>query len=176
MNVWNSGADGVFIFNNSGLKKEDLIACIHEPLDNVLEYAGYDKDYFVSTRGPGAVAGSCYPHNEFINIPVLNPHNPIKIEPENCKYTFIQLGDEGDYFSEKSFTLMLFVKDEITPDNITVYFNGGLLQEGLYNHGAIAYRIDEKLIKSGTNIIFIHNKSKNEIILTDTMIKVRTNK
>lgn len=170
MNVWKSGADGVYIFNNSGLKRDDLIACIHEPLDDPTLYADYDKDYFVSIRGVGAVAGSCYPHNKFINIPVLNPANPLTIPPEGKEYTFIEMGNEGLGKIPKTYRLKLFLNVNTVAD-IEVFFNGGRLPQSEVEENA--YDIDDKLIKAGTNTVFIYNPSKEKLTVKDVMVQVR---
>ena len=172
MNILNSGADGVFIFNNSGLKRDDLIASICEPLHDAALYADYEKDYFVSIRGVGAVAGSCYPHNKFINIPVLNPKHPIVIKADDNDYTFIEMGNEATGCRPKTYQLKLFFKESKTQD-MNVFFNGELLPNVNLDQSIAIYGIDSKLIKAGTNIIFIHNPSSKDLTLQDAMVQVR---
>lgn len=172
MNILNSGADGVFIFNNSGLNRDNLISCIHEPLNNPTLYADYDKDYFVSIRGVGAVAGSCFPHNKYINIPVLNPHHPIVIKADNKDYTFMEMGNDALGCQPKTYTLKLFFKESF-PKEVNVFFNGECFSLDNTEGNTATFKIDEKLIKAGTNIIFMHNPSREDVTLLDALVQVR---
>ncbi|MGI6561710.1 MAG: hypothetical protein ACOX3Q_03985 [Clostridia bacterium] len=111
MHVWDSGCNGVFMFNNSGLK---------DPYHNVvpnnwflddagdfrkaLEVTARGKDfvntlskrYFTSFRGSGRVAGGSLPHARYINIPVLNRKEPIETYKGPANSIPIRISDDLD--------------------------------------------------------------------------------
>jgi len=108
MNVWDAGCDGVFMFNNAGLRdmksnieqnwfsknagsyQEGLAATVKgKEFVNTLS-----KTYFVSFRGVGSVAGGALPHNDHIHIPTLNHYAPVLIGKDRRCNVAIRISDD----------------------------------------------------------------------------------
>jgi hypothetical protein len=139
MNVWNSDCDGIFMFNNSGLRdmkqnieqnwsridagtyQEGLAATVKgKDFVNTLS-----KTYFVSFRGVGAVAGDALPHLDYINIPTLNHFAPISILKETEKDVVMLISDDINAAVSKGMipkaTVSIHILDE--PDSVDVSLN-----------------------------------------------------
>ena len=108
MNVWASDCDGVFMFNNSGLRdmrvsvEQNWFAkdagSYQEGLAATVKGREYvntlSKTYFASFRGIGGVAGGALPHESYINISTLNHHAPIRISANQSAKVAVQMNDD----------------------------------------------------------------------------------
>ena len=108
MNVWQSGCDGVFLFNNSGLRDMKVnieqnwftkeTATFQEGLKATVRRKEFvntlSKTYFASVRGIGAVAGRALPHDRYIKIPTLNHDAPIEAEKNGRAEVPLTISDD----------------------------------------------------------------------------------
>jgi hypothetical protein len=140
MQVWDSACDGVFMFNNSGLRdisrnieqnwfaedagtNRDGLEATVKGRDHV---ASLPKRYFASVLGVGAVAGGALPHESYIDIPTLNHHAPLRIDAGRSIEVPVRIGDDFGTGTARSTqpaaTANIFVFGE--PDSIVVSIDG----------------------------------------------------
>lgn len=144
MNVWDADCDGVFMFNNAGLKdmkdmklsidvnwsgknagtyQEGLAATVKgKEFVNTLS-----KTYFVSFRGIGVISGLSY--NDYINIPTLNHYAPILIGKDQRVDVELRISDDikaaADQGKTPTVTVSIFMFGD--PNSVSVTINGGAL-------------------------------------------------
>jgi len=91
-NVWDTGADGVYIFNYSDLftarnelyakgyrKKFVSRSDMLKRMGSEETLKGLDKTYFASVRGHASAAGHNFPYDRFLNVSTLNPVDPLPL-------------------------------------------------------------------------------------------------
>ncbi len=143
MNVWEAGCDGVFMFNNSGLRDmrvnieqnwfardagsfQEALASTVKGRDHV---HGMSKTYFVSVRGVGNVAGGALPHRDYINIPTLNHHAPLVLRQNRLAEISIRIADDLAFAvahgRKPTATASIFMIG--TPASVSVVMNGTAL-------------------------------------------------
>lgn len=140
MNAWDAGCDGIFMFNNSGLRdmKRNIeqnwfrkdAGTQHDGVKAAL--AGPEsvntmsKTYFVSFRGSGNVAGGAFPHADHINIPTLNYRNPICLAAGETVELPLRVSDDVALAKAKGLTpkatLNAFILGD--PKDVAISFNG----------------------------------------------------
>ncbi len=170
-NVWNAGADGVYIFN---LFDSDRM--IWRELGEPDKLKSKDKVCFASCRGIGQVAGGAYPHEHFIRISTINPEAPIHIKPDEKKAIKIEIGEKPEEFKqENTLEVKLFVK--IVPDfedmgNLTISFNGNELH-GEGKDKNVEFILDKDYMREGTNTVEVCYRGKrNNIQIADVMVSI----
>jgi len=144
MNVWDAGCDGVFMFNNSGLRDMNLsveqnwfgknAGTYQEGLAATVKGREHvntlSKTYFVSFRGVGAVAGGALPHNEYINLPTLNHHAPMPIKKDIPADVPMRMSDDVPAASAggktPTATVSIFMFGD--PDLVALTINGNPLE------------------------------------------------
>lgn len=129
LNVWDSGSDGICIFNNSGLR--DIGANVasgwfaedsgnyQEALSTVARgrehLGGRGKRHFASFRGVGRAPGGALPHEEFLRTCTLNHHAPLRIASGGSLEIPIRLPED---FSEAS------KRERKTTVTVNIYVRG----------------------------------------------------
>ena len=195
MNVWDAGCDGVFMFNNSGLRdmklnieqnwssrtagtyQEGLAATVKgKEFVNTLS-----KTYFANFRGVGVVAGGSLPHNDYINIPMLDHYAPIVIGKDKRTDVAIRISDTIKAAAEQgktpSVTVSIFMFGD--PDSVRVAINGSALdvKAAVNQHADLEQDETEYvlsadilvgLIKTGSNVFSFD--ADREITLLDMWV------
>jgi hypothetical protein len=116
--VWNSGADGVYMFNFF-----DPHSQLWNELGDSTALKDLDKNYFASVLGVGDKAG--LNHATYNNIPTLNPDTPIDITATQTKETYFEFGN--DPASTGNVRLRLQFKTVPDTNRISVHLGGALL-------------------------------------------------
>jgi hypothetical protein len=179
MNVWDAGCDGVFMFNNAGLRDMKLnieqnwfskdAGTYQEGLAATVKGREFvntlSKTYFVSFRGGGEVAGGAFPHNDYVNIPTLNHHAPISIGKDKRVDVEIRISDDikaaSDQGKTPTVTVSIFMFGD--PNSVSVTINASALDvKALVNQHADLERDETEyvlnadipvgLIKAGRNV------------------------
>jgi hypothetical protein len=143
MNVWDAGCDGVFMFNNSGLRDMGLnieqnwfgkdAGNYHEALIATVKGKAHvntlGKTYFVSVRGVGEDAGRALPHHDFVRIPTLNHGAPVLICNGKRVDVPIRISDDLNAVSDQgkmpTATVSIIILGD--PDVLTVTMNKNAL-------------------------------------------------
>jgi len=171
MNVWASGADGVYLFNffdpESPLWRE-----LGDP--SVLQKL--DRTYFASIRGTGSMP---VPHQKFIQAPILNPANPVSIAPDKPARIDFPIGEtlpggeanhpassEGGHparlgtdhparlpNASTRITLRLQFKTPPDPKELRALLNGKALSPGRLRDNWLEFVLKETPLRQGTNTL-----------------------
>ncbi|NLY97427.1 MAG: family 10 glycosylhydrolase, partial [Clostridiaceae bacterium] len=171
MNAFSQGADGVFLFNYTGKDVKGYVDAgftLPGEISEESRLEKLDKDYFISIRGMGKAAGGNYPYDEFLNVPVLNPANPLEADEQKAVSLYIYVGDS---VKEKGGKAYLCIRKKDKAEGEKAYVNGFLTapgyEEGLYT----VHEIDPSYLIKGKNLITIKAPSKMAIL--DMKISVR---
>ncbi len=168
MNAWNSGADGVYVFNLF-----DPLRKIWREMGEPGELAGKDKAYFASNRGTGRVAGGAYPHAHFMNIPRLNPGAPVTVRPGERKTVKLEIGEIIPGCRQVQPQIRLDVR--VAPgmgraEDVTVSFNGRRLKG---KEGSLQFPLEPGFVRRGYNTVeIIHGGQGADMLLSDVMARV----
>lgn len=176
LNALRAGADGILLFNFS---KRDTwnfgpehVAAYHD-----IGYAdalnGQDKLYFASVRGVGAVAGGALPHEGYINVPVLNPGAPAKLEAGKVCAITVQMGDKmpdcADEAAKPQVTLGLRTNC-VCPTEVD--FNGHCLAFARKNGIWYEYGVPKSAVICGENTVRIVQTTQETAALEDLCVSV----
>ena len=181
MNVWSSGADGIFLFNYNprdllsyGSSNTNFLNEAHDP--EILK--GLEKFYFASVRGEGRIAGGGFPHQEYMNIPDLNPENPINISPGEEITIPLKIGDDVKWGVKDNILpdIKLFLRFGNIPDekSIVVKFNRNILSNPSKDGDKIIFGVKDDYVAKGTNMFTIQTTTKKDevAILTDLYVEI----
>jgi hypothetical protein len=188
MHVWDSGCNGVFMFNNSGLK---------DPYHNVvpnnwflddagdfrkaLEVTARGKDfvntlskrYFTSFRGSGRVAGGSLPHARYINIPVLNRKEPIETYKGPANSIPIRISDDLDENRKNRIvpkaTFFMTISEQ--PNDLQIRCNGGSCP-----HNGLPHFHHYLCQRSCYHLLLTGNRKKNSAVLRFQLFLCRCNR
>ena len=150
MKVWNSGADGVYMFNffdpHSPLWRE-----LGDP--EILK--GLDKVYFVTVRGIGNAGFFLAGGERYFRIPILAPQRPLKLEMSRPQVIELPVGDDVLWGKDRGIlpelNLRLQVGDLKDAEDISVELNGELLSGGILSGGWLDYTLKPDLVRKGVN-------------------------
>ena len=171
MNVWNSGADGVYIFNHF-----NPLSPVWRELGDPAQLQNMDKDYFASVRGVAGVAGSALPHSAFIKIATLNPASPIPLADGREAEVKFPIGDKvraGDDAAGTTLTLRLRLKDLQRPEAAAVKMNGNSVPNGSLAKDWVEFKLDPKWVRQGANEVTVTPALQDKGSLTDLHLTVR---
>ncbi|MBP7937865.1 MAG: family 10 glycosylhydrolase [Phycisphaerae bacterium] len=146
LNVWSSGADGVYVFNlfdpNNPLWRE---------LGDPAGLRMLDRHYFASIRGMGAVP---IPHQKFIRIPTLNPASPITVKPEKPAGVEFKVGEDTSAAAEHTrIELRLRFKKPPVSQSLHVRLNGQGLSAGVADKEWLDYALPGASLRQGANTL-----------------------
>ena len=125
-NALAAGMDGIYLFN---YKSRDVKAFgpdserIFGEIGSLETLDDKNKTYYASYRGLGEIAGGGYPHEGYVNIPILNPKRPIDISYGNPYDINIVISEKAARLDE-DFTLSLRFEEAPDAKKLKVLFNG----------------------------------------------------
>ena len=168
MNVWNSGADGVYLFNFNYYMKPHEDYQLSESLWNDLgdpqALSAADKIYHVSVMGHGHPPLTNYLPSgaPLLRVPTLCPDQPVTLSAGKSHATTITLGDDLRSAVDKGWQphVKLNVKVE-QPVDLAVTLNGRELEPSAlswksavpdYRHWQ-EYDVHPKAVQQGTNAL-----------------------
>ncbi len=182
MNVWNSGADGVYLFNfhfyfpmDHSLWRELGDPEILQPLD---------KLYHVSVMGTGHFSVNRYlpEGDQFVRVPVLSPDHPVTLAVGEPQTTTLMVGDNVLWGKEQGIVpelkLALRVDNVLKPQDISVKLNGQVLSYGIlraFEYGWLEYTLDPEMVKQGANSLELSSTQDEKspaIIVEDVQLQV----
>lgn len=144
LNVWSAGADGVYMFNFF-----DPHSLLWRELGDPAKLRRLDRNYFVSVRGPGYMH---VPHRDFLNVPTLNPAEPISIEPSKAASVEFRIGEDGaDGFEGMQVTLRLQFKQPPEPPQFRAVLNGKELAGGVVREGWLEFVLQPGALHEAVN-------------------------
>ncbi len=158
MNVWNSGADGVYLFNfnyyfdpEHPLWRELGDPEILQPLD---------KLYHLSVMATGHPSVNRYlpEGDQFVRVPVLSPDHPVTLAVGEPQTTTLTVGDNVLWGKEQGIVpelkLALRVDSLLRPQDLSVKLNGQVLSYGIlraFEYGWLEYTLNPEMVKQGAN-------------------------
>ena len=147
MNVWNAGADGVYMFN---------LFDPHSPLwwelGDPETLARLDKVYFPTLRG-GADSAEFWLEGgaKLFNVPLLLPQDPLKLTPGTAESVSITVGDDPGRGMQPKVDLRLQVGNLADAEAIVAAANGMALAAGVLSGEWLEYAVEPHLVKRGEN-------------------------
>ena len=168
LNVWSSGADGVYVFNFNHDPHSPLWRDLGDP--KVLRTL--DRNYFASVRGVGSVP---VPHQKFIRVPTLNPGSPISIAPGKTGSVEFFVGEDLSQLNKQQRAMLrLQFKDSPPVHSLSVTLNDHKLKIQS-TAGWFESPVDESLVRSGNNHLSINQppETKGSLVLTDLYVSIR---
>jgi hypothetical protein len=178
MNVWRSGADGVYTFNLFWPPNHQVWRELGDP--EVLKKL--DKTYYVAYRGFRYADVYLPGGSRFIKIPTLCPERPVTLKQGEIQSTVLTVGDDvmwgvdGGILPE--LRLRLQVQKLPAPDQLTVSLNGRTLENGVLEDGWVEYQPAAELLRIGANEVTMSTTAGgNEApVVTDVQMQVRYKK
>lgn len=157
MKMWQSGADGVYLFNYLRPKQWwPWLREIGEP--DVL--ARLDKTYYATyswgsrlARGDGSPEYFLAGGGRFVDIPMLTPDDPITVEPGKTVNLDVRVGDDLDAAVKKGLqpqvACHLMAADN---QNLSVRLNGVTLEKRISHDNVwLEFPLEPKLVRPGVN-------------------------
>jgi len=156
------GCDGVLLYNyynihGTSAAAEDAKEAVRIISDPAALSAA-DKTFFASVLGRGSVSGGAPPHDEYMNIPQLNPAHPITVDGKGT--LTMRLPEKGEAQTAR---LQLWFGKKSSG---TVYLNGTKL--GVWNGETAYLTIPAALLTAGDNEITV--ESNTPVQLTDAAV------
>ncbi len=156
MNAWSAGADGIYIFNLFDPKRK-----MWNETGEPDKLAKLNKIYFTSFMGKGRVAGGAYPHEQFINIPVLNPDSPVCISPGERKVFEINVGESliNGACGGSAPAVKLFVRlhpATIMEEAVIIISLNGKELCGSANKNWVEFGLEAGLVRKGANTVEVY--------------------
>ena len=163
-----AGADGVYLYNFFN-PTSPILDQIGEPAS----LRGTTKSYFSSYLGVGQIAGTGYPHEQFITIPTLNPHHPLTVYPGLTEGV-----DIGVYEDDPGVLGKARVELRITlwaGDGAGIFVSlGGLQLEGPSAKGKdLVFSVNAPAVSFGPNRVDVRNTGEENLVISDMRIDVR---
>ncbi len=172
MNIWASGADGVYMFNFFNPRSP-----LWRELGDPKALERMNKDYFASVRGVGVAAGNSLPHQSYIHVATLNPGAPLPFAPDKPATVTFPVGDNVRWGEAQGvradLTLRLQFKALKQAADVTVTLNDNPLTGGAMTKDWLEFSLDPQQVKQGANTVTVTPASQNRGSLTDLHLTVR---
>lgn len=187
-NIWASGADGVYLFNYSGLfdlerrvesngnqRRFDSQADILNGMGSVETLSGADKTYFASVRGLASAAGGNFPYGKFLHVSTLNPAQPIRLSVDKVSRVSLFCGEDfTSVSSEPKVTLTIRLNGANASDELVAKLNGETLQPTATEGVNRIYSLKPAQLLRGPNQleVMLHGEDKPNVLWTDAYVDV----
>ena len=149
MNVWASGADGVYLFNVF-----DSRSPMCRELGDPAALETMDKVYTPGARNTSWLK-TVYNGLKLLNRQLVSPRQPVKLKPGRTSTIDLNVGQEArpdpSLDKKPQVQLRLRVKNLKRADDLTVKLNGQSLHNGVLSGKWLEYTVDPALIQKGTN-------------------------
>ncbi|MBI3987482.1 MAG: family 10 glycosylhydrolase [Lentisphaerae bacterium] len=165
MNVWHSGADGVYLFNCDNPRTP-----LWRELGDPAALEKLDKVYAVSFQG---VNGYSDPEwwlaggGKFAGLPRLSPDSPLAFTPGGKKTVTLTV---GEHVRQAELKLRLHLVKATHGAALTVTLNDRALGNGTLADDWLEFRPDPDMINKGANRIEI--ESRVELVVQDLLLWV----
>ncbi len=153
MNIWNSGADGVYTFNM--FKTRDRL---YRELGDPEALQKLDKVYRLNPVGY-SMAQQYFNVDPFLRVPVLSPRHPSPLKAGQPIEIPFPVGDDvlwGESAGIRADVKLRLQVEKLTGSrDLAVKINGAALGKSALTSGWLRYQVEPKLVKKGTNRIEI---------------------
>ncbi len=153
MNIWNSGADGVYTFNM--FKTRDRI---YRELGDPEALQKLDKVYRLNPVG-FSMAQQYFHVDPFLRVPVLSPRHPSPLKAGQPIEIPFPVGDDvlwGESEGIRADVKLRLQVEKLTGSrDLAVKINGAALGKSALTSGWLHYQVEPKLVEKGTNRIEI---------------------
>lgn len=175
MNVWASGADGVYLFNFFN-PRSPLWRQVGDPKT----MAAMDKVYCVGARGVRDInRWMANGERRFLNRPTLSPERPMALKPGRAVAVELRVG--GAVGERKAggptphVALHLRFSKLADAAELSVKLNGSVLAKGRRNGAWVEYSVQPTLVKKGANRIEVALDAQSAAgpVLQDILLWVR---
>jgi len=148
MNVWDSGADGVYMFNAFNPRSP-----LWRELGDPKTLAPLDKVYVVGARGVAGISRWMENGEErFLNRPKLSPERPVKLQPGKTETVDVRVGEDLAVGKDRlNVTAQVRVHALADAAGLSVKLNGKPLTGGKLSKGWVEYVVDPAQVKRGVN-------------------------
>ena len=155
MQAWQSGADGLYLFNYSLGPWLPLFQELGDPAS----LAKLDKIYATLPHGIGLLAWLCKNAVPLVSVPRLAPDDPMHLEPGGVReIAYFPVGDDvlwgRDEGIEPHVTLRIQVGYVADAGQLRVTMNDRILTAGVVHmmtRDWVEYRVDPSLVRRGNN-------------------------
>lgn len=175
-NIWQAGADGVYLFNIPDGSFKPTNPLWREMGDPKI-LARLDKDYF--PHGYWRVLSGSDIKNQirFIEVPLPPfPERPITIVPGKECEVVVEIGDDlrTQAAFEPEVTLSVLIDHATQPAVATVGLNGTKLSNGLVEMSWLRFPVSADRLRLGSNIVkvFNHHGADQELVLKDVHLAI----
>ena len=174
MNVWNSGADGVYMFNLS-----DSRSPLYREIGDTKTLEFTDKVYTTVARDTGWLEYSLAGGLKFMNRQIVSPRHPVKLTAGKTSTIELRVGQDLQAGQTEKKTpdvqLHLRVKNLASADDLSVKLNGKPLSGGTKSGKWLEYPVDPSLVQKGLNRFTITPKpnTKAKLTVEDLLLWVR---
>jgi hypothetical protein len=169
--VWESGADGIYLFNFFDYKGSD--SSILRELGDREQLAKLDLDYFAAARTPMNAAGGNLPFQPFLKIETLDPDNPKKVTAGDTVRTNLNVPE--DLSKRSGVALQLVLKFKEAPNkSISVFLNDKPLTNAVVDDKSLTFSVDPTTVEKGANQVDVRlEPNAGEAVWTDLILQVR---
>jgi hypothetical protein len=172
-NVWNAGADGVYMFNffnpNSSLWRE-----IGEPAT----IKGLERVYCTGARGVSVINRWFSGGMRWLNRSLVSPERPRKLQPGKSVMVELNVGEKLTDSAPADVTLHLRIADLAAANDVSVSLNGKPLTGGSKTDNCLVFLLAPTFVTQGVNRIELALKPDTEAkeVLQDLLLWVRPKK
>ena len=170
MNVWASGADGIYMFNYTD-PKSPLWREMGDP--SVL--AAKERLYCTGARGVGVIKRWFVGGEQFLHRSPVSPERPRRLEPGKTVAVELNVGEELAESGKTDVTLRLQIDELDDASEVSVKLNGKLLPSGSKSDTSLEYAVSPTQVKKGANRleITLDPGSEAKPVLQDLLLSVR---
>jgi hypothetical protein len=174
MNVWASGADGIYLFNYFNPR-----TALWRELGDAAGLEKLDKTYFVSyrdSRGAGSwLAGG----KRFANLRELSPDAPIALKAGQRQEVSLQVSDDVLWGKDKGIVPELILRIQTKkldhPEDLSIALNGKTLGSGAFSEGWLEFSLAPEAVVKGENRFefLLKPEAKASPALLDILLHIR---
>jgi len=174
MNVWNSGADGVYLFNQFNPRHP-----LWRELGDPPALQKLDKLYFVSPRGSNDAKRWLAGGDRFITLPRLSPENPLTLKPGEKRAVALPVGEDLRRGTPQTPLPELILKIQVTKlavaEALSVTLNGTPLGARNLLGDCLQLSPSPELTARGSNLLELALKpgTQEALTLRDLYLTVR---
>jgi len=174
MNAWNSGADGIYIFNYFNPR-----AALWRELGDAKALEKLDKDYFVSARSAREAGWWLLGGKQFVTLPHLSPEDPLTLRPGEKQIVTLPVGDDVRWGESEGIVPDLKLRlqfDKLAKaEDVSITLNGQPLRNGGLSGEWMEYALRlEQIVKGGNRFEIVAGpQCKAAPVLKDLLLTVR---
>ncbi|MFH1268017.1 MAG: family 10 glycosylhydrolase [Planctomycetota bacterium] len=177
MNVWDSGADGVYLFNSFNPRSP-----LWSELGDPKKLTTMDKVYVTAARSVNNANSWLAGGTRFLNRSVLTPERPLTLKPGEAASVELQVGEQVSAPDAgrpaPNVELRLQVTGLTDPSDLAIKLNDQALTGGALSGEWLNYAVAPALVAKGVNHFQITLASTSEAkpVLRDLLLWVRYRK